>query len=108
MSNYTIQVTELEDGTLAVRVSESFYRTPDSAPITTHHRLHLAPGQSLTADQLADNVGAARKEWATNMRAVGDHVRMKNIITAMADVVHTPQVIAAYNQKRAEQATGRT
>ena len=99
-SNYTTQITELEDGTLSIRVSESFYRTPDSNPITEHHRLNLAPGQSITPDQLADNVGAARKEWATNMRAGGDHVRMKNIITAIANVVHTPQVIAAYEAKR--------
>ena len=102
-SNYTTQITELEDGTLGIRVSENFYRTPDSAPLTEHHRLHIAPGQTITADQLADNVGAARKEWATNMRAGGDHVRMKNIITAIADVVHTPQVVAAYEAKKAAQ-----
>ena len=106
-SNYTVQVTESEDRTLFIRVSENFYRTPESAPITTHHKLHLAPGQTMTADQLADNVGAARKEWATNMRAGGDHVHMKNIITAVAGVVHTPQVITAYEAKRAEQAVAR-
>lgn len=100
-SNYTVQVTESEDGTLAIRVSESFYRSPESAPITTHHKLHLAPGQTITADELANDVGAAHKEWATNMRAGGDHVRMVNIVTAMADVVHTPQVIAAYEAKQA-------
>lgn len=102
-SIYTIQVTELEDGTLAIRISESFYRTPDSAPITKHHRTSLAPGQSITADQLVDNVGAARKEWTINMRAGGDHVRMKNIITAMADVVHTPHIVAAHQARVAAQ-----
>ena len=105
--NYTIQITELEDKTLSIRVSENFYRNDTAAPITEHHRLSLAPGQSITPDQLADNVGAARKEWAINMRAGGDHVRMKNMITAAAGVVHTPQVIAAYEAKRAEQAVAR-
>lgn len=105
ITNYTAQCTELEDGTIAVRISETFYRTPDADPITEHHRgILVPPGESITSDQIIANLRPVRSEWVRNMIANGDHTRMADMVNAIAAVASTPDRVSTFQAKLAQEA----